>query len=89
MVDMEDVEGHSPKEGSKGSRRKAKRQVCRHDYIILRAFLPTDNPYSHARGLTTRTMLSWSIHIKRIPAQISCQGPKIWPMSMRLQENAV
>lgn len=30
VVDMEDVDGQSPKEGSKGSKRKSKREVSNH-----------------------------------------------------------
>lgn len=42
MVDMEDAERNSPKEGSKGSRRRSRRQVCRDKHSICCAVVPTD-----------------------------------------------
>lgn len=44
MVDMEDAEGHSPREGSKGSRRKSKRQVCWDDGSIPCGGVLTEDP---------------------------------------------
>jgi hypothetical protein len=69
VVDMEDADGQSPKEGSRGSKRKSKREVrCmqltqtyRDVAGLANTFL--SSPFSPVRDLR-RTTLSWSMSTK-------------------------
>lgn len=91
LVDMEDADGQSPKEGSRGSKRKSKREVrCMQfkrigaSQLELTHFLSL--PFSPAQNLMKK-MLLLSMPSKLAALQTFFQGPMTWLTSMRLLES--
>jgi hypothetical protein len=85
VVDIEDTDGQSPREGSKGSKRKSKREVS--NYKSLASMSPNIF-YSSRVPNQAMTMLSWSMQSRRAEGQTLYLVPTTSLSSINLRNDA-